>query len=108
MSLSANDLPFRVDGDDLILRLKVMPGSRSAGFEGLAEGARGGRLMRLKVRAKAQDGAANEAVIDAVARAFDRTRSAVTLESGRTARVKTLRIVGGAASVARAEELIQP
>lgn len=105
MARSADGAPFRIDGADLVLRLKVLPGARSTGFEGLAESADGGRLMKLKVRAKAQDGAANDAVVAAIADAFGCPRSAVALESGRTARMKTLRIAGGAGAVKRAEEL---
>jgi uncharacterized protein YggU (UPF0235/DUF167 family) len=97
---------FRIDGDDLILRLKVTPGARSEGVAGLTDGPGGARLIRLKVRAKAQDNAANEAVIAALTAHLPCSRSAVTLESGRTARVKSLRVAGGAALAGRLKELI--
>jgi len=100
--------PFRTDGDDLILRVKVIPGARSAGVEGPVDGPDGARLLKVKVRAKPQDGAANEAVIAALADALVCPRSAFTLESGRTQRVKTLRVAGGAAVIGRAKELAEP
>ena len=107
MSRSAE--PYRIEGDDLVLRVRVTPGARSEGFDGMADGPDGGRLLRLKVRAKAQDGAANAAVIAALAKAFDRPRSSITLESGMAARVKTLRLAGDAGkAAARAKELGTP
>jgi uncharacterized protein (TIGR00251 family) len=108
MARLSDDTPFRIDGTDLVLRLKVLPGARHTGFEGLVEDAGGRLLMKLKVRAKALDGAANVAVVAAVAEAFGCPRYAVAIESGRTARMKTLRIAGGAGAAQRAEELSRP
>lgn len=107
MAPSAERLPFRCDGADLVLRLKVTPGARIAGFEGIAEGPGSEPLMKLKVRAKPQDGEANEAVIAAVAEAFGQPRSAISIESGRSARIKTIRITGAAGAARRAEELVR-
>lgn len=94
MSRSAD--AFRVDGQDLVLHLYVTPGARWSGFDGLIEGPQGRTLLRLKVRAKAKEGEANEAVIKALAELLRRPRSTIALESGRASRVKTLRIAGGA------------
>ena len=107
MSRSAE--PYRIEGDDLVLRVRVTPGARSEGFDGVADGPNGVRLLKLKVRPKAQDGAANAAVVAALAAAFGRPRSSITLESGMAARVKTLRIAGDAdTAAARAKELSAP
>lgn len=90
MSRSAE--PYCIEGDDLVLRVRVTPGARSEGFDGVADGPNGVRLLKLKVRPKKhQDGAANAAVVAALAAAFGRPRSSITLESGMAARVKTLK-----------------
>ena len=61
----------------------------------------GGRL-RVAVTAPPVDGAANAAVVEALAEAFGVKRTAVSVLHGQTGRRKTVRIVGG-----RAERLEQ-
>lgn len=97
---------YRIDGQDLIVGLRVTPGARSEGFDGIAEGADGARFVRLKVRAKAQEGEANAAAIAMLAVALGVARSTISLESGRAARIKSLRIAGGASSAGRLKELL--
>ena len=104
--MSRSGEPFRIDGKDLIVGLRLTPGARSEGFDGLAEGPDGSRLLRLKVRAKAQEGAANAAALAALAEALGVPRSTISLESGRAARIKSLRIAGGASSAGRLKELL--
>lgn len=68
------------------LAIRVTPGARS---EAIA--IEGGKVA-VKVRAKPQDGAANEAVIRLVAQALDIAPSKVELLRGATSREKLLRI----------------
>lgn len=74
-----------IDGEGR-LTLRVTPGART---EALA--IEGGELL-AKVRAKPQDGAANEAVIALVAKALGLAPSKVALLRGATSRNKQLRV----------------
>ncbi len=98
--------PYRIAGDDVLLALRVTPGARQPGPDGVIEGPEGRPYARLKVRAKAEDGAANADVVRTLAAALGRPRSALDIESGASARLKTVRISGGAAAtIDRLKEL---
>lgn len=68
------------------LAVRVTPGARSETITIIGTG------VGVKVRAKPQEGAANTAVIQLVARAFDLAPSRVELLRGATSREKLLRI----------------
>jgi uncharacterized protein len=68
---------------------------------GAVGGAVGDRL-RVAVTAPPVDGAANAAVIDALAAAFGVRRAAVEIVRGETGRRKTVRIEGGSAATLEA------
>lgn len=74
-----------IDGEGR-LALRVTPGARIEALEIAAD-----RLL-AKVRAKPEDGKANAAVIDLVARALGLAPSRVTLLRGATSREKLLRL----------------
>jgi uncharacterized protein len=64
-----------------------------------AVGPRVGDRLRVAVTSPPVDGAANAAVIEALAEAFGVRRAAVTIVRGERGRRKTVRIEGAAASV---------
>lgn len=68
------------------LALRVTPGARTEGLE-IADG-----RVQVKVRAKPQDGAANEAVIELLAAALGIARSRVLLLRGATSRDKLVQL----------------
>jgi uncharacterized protein (TIGR00251 family) len=84
---------FRAEPDGVSIRLRVQPKARAAGFHGVADSGDGPRL-RLSVTAPADDGAANRAVVAALATALQLAPSAVSLVHGARGREKTLRAVG--------------
>jgi uncharacterized protein len=71
------------------LDVHVVPGARSASVGG----ARDGRLV-VRVRERAVDGAATDAVRRAIAVAFEVRARDVTVVAGATSRRKVLEIVG--------------
>jgi uncharacterized protein len=78
----------------LEVRLRVTPrGGRDAidGIETLSDGR---RVLKIRVRVAPEDGAANEVVRRLLAKSLRRPASAVSLETGATARLKTFRIEG--------------
>ncbi|HEV2564669.1 MAG TPA: DUF167 family protein [Microvirga sp.] len=78
----------------LDIRVRVTPrGGRDAidRVETLSDGR---PVLKIRVRAAPEDGAANEAVRRLLAKALKRPASAVSLEAGATARLKTFLISG--------------
>jgi uncharacterized protein len=76
----------------VLLRLRVTPNAGRdviEGFEALADGT---RVLRIRVSAVPDKGKANAAVIALLAKALGLPKSALTLVSGDTARLKTVRI----------------
>jgi uncharacterized protein YggU (UPF0235/DUF167 family) len=87
-------LAWSIRPDGLDIRVRVTPrGGRDAidGVETLSDGK---AVLKVRVRAAPEDGAANEAVRRLLAKALKRPASAVSLETGATARLKTFLISG--------------
>ena len=100
------EAPFRIDGDDVLLRVRATPGARKPGLEGTIAGPDGLRFARIRVRAKAEDGKANAELIETLAAALQRPRSSLDLAAGTSARLKIIRIAGRAGdTVQRLKEL---
>lgn len=74
-------------------------GGRDAidGVDALSDGT---RVLKLRVRAVPEDGAANEAVRRLLAKVLKVPASAVSLEAGATSRLKTFAIKGDAGGLA--------
>ena len=85
-------------GGALIVDVQVVPRASRP-----AVGPAVGDRLRVAVTAPPVDGAANAAVIEALAAAFDVRRAAISILRGETGRRKTVRIEGG--SLARLEAL---
>ena len=77
----------------LIFDVQVVPRASR-----VAVGPAVGDRLRVAVTAPPVDGAANAAVIDALAAAFGVRRAAVTIVRGQTGRRKTIGIEGGSAA----------
>lgn len=78
----------------MLLRLRVTPNAGRdviEGFEALADGT---TVLRIRVSAVPEKGKANAAVIALLAKALRLPKSAISLVSGDTARLKTVRIDG--------------
>lgn len=77
----------------MTLRVKVQPKSRRPGVQGLAEGIDGPRL-KLGVAEAPEDGRANRAVCETLARALGVPVAAVAVLQGSTSREKTVAVAG--------------
>ena len=78
------------DDTGLVIDIQVVPRASR-----VAVGPAVGGRLKVAVTAPPVDGAANAAVIDALAAAFDVKRAAVTIVRGQTGKKKTVRIAGG-------------
>lgn len=78
----------------MLLRLRVTPNAGRDVIEGFEDLADGTTVLRIRVSAVPDKGKANAAVIALLAKALRLPKSAITLVSGDTARLKTVRIDG--------------
>ena len=79
--------PFRWTGADLELWIRAQPGARATEVTGLHAGA-----FRIRIAARAIEGAANDALLDFLAAALQVPRRRCVLVSGETSRQKRVRI----------------
>ena len=79
--------PFRWSGDDLELWIRAQPGARATEVTGLHAGE-----FRIRLNARAIEGAANDALLDFLAEALRVPRRRCVLLSGETRRQKHVRI----------------
>jgi hypothetical protein len=94
------ELPWSLRSDGLRLLLRLTPKSSRDAIEGIEHLADGRAVLKVRVRAVPEAGAANDALIRLLAKAFAIPASAVSLESGATSRVKTLRLAGDGVALA--------
>lgn len=85
----------------LLLDVRVQPGARKAGIEGLVRRDDGRTRLKLKVTDPPEGGRANAAVVALLARALGLPRRDLALVRGETARDKTLALDGDPADLAR-------
>jgi uncharacterized protein (TIGR00251 family) len=78
---------YRWDGADLELDLHAQPGARRTEAQGAL-----GDALKIRIAAPPEDGAANRALLDFIADAFDVPRSRCELLSGHGGRRKRIRI----------------
>ncbi len=75
--------------EEHVFALRVQPGAAKTGPAGMW-----GELPKLKVASPPVDGAANEAVVEFVARSLDIPKSAVEIIGGLASRTKRIRVRG--------------
>ncbi|MCF1743785.1 DUF167 family protein [Paradevosia shaoguanensis] len=93
----------------VLVALRVTPNAGADAIEGEEARDDGSRVLRVRVKAVPDKGKANAAVIALLAKKLGLPKSAITLESGETARMKILLVSGEAASVIdRLETLVSP
>lgn len=80
---------IRNAGGGVVLQVHVVPRAGRSEIAGLHGGA-----LRIRLNAPPVDGAANEALVDFLSDRLGIPRSRITILSGRTSRVKQVRIDG--------------
>jgi uncharacterized protein YggU (UPF0235/DUF167 family) len=87
-------MPWRIRSEGLEVRVRVTPRGGRDVLDGLESLADGRTVLKVRVRAVPEDGAANEGVRRLLAKALRVPASAVSLEAGAAARLKTFLISG--------------
>jgi uncharacterized protein len=97
------DLPpcLSSNKEGFLLKLYVQPGAGKTEVCGLKDVGDGELRLKVKVRERAQDGAANEAVIALIASTLGLPKSSISLTAGAAARLKTIQLPGNQGLVKR-------
>lgn len=99
---------WRTTRGGLRIFVRVTPKGGRDGLDGLAALADGRSVLKVRVRAAPEDGAANTAVAAVLAEILGVAKSAVSLAAGQGARLKTFDIAGeGAVLAARLEKAVK-
>ena len=105
-SLDESPLPWALRGGSLALCVRLTPKAARDEIAGVDHLSDGRPVLKARVRAAPQDGEANAALIRLIARTLRIPAAAIRLESGATARVKTLHLTGDAAALAATLEAV--
>ncbi|MFZ4531937.1 MAG: DUF167 family protein [Alsobacter sp.] len=92
--------PWRPAAGGLFVTVRLTPRGGRDAVETVESLSDGRPVLRARVRAVPEGGAANAALLRLMAQACGTAMSAVRLEAGATARLKTVRIDGDAAVLA--------
>jgi uncharacterized protein YggU (UPF0235/DUF167 family) len=98
--------PFRPRNNGVDLFVRLTPKAAMDRLEGIETSADGRSHLKARVRAVPENGAANQALVRLVAKALGVPRSAVSVVAGGTARLKTLRVLGDPAALAKGIEAL--
>lgn len=83
---------YRINGEQLIICIRLTPKASQNGLGGVAYGAEGKAYLIARVRAVAEDGKANKALLQLLSKQWKLPITTLTLVSGATARYKQVRL----------------
>lgn len=98
--------PFRLRDNGIDLFVRLTPKAALDRIDGVETAADGRSHLKARVRAVPENGAANQALERMMAKALGVPTSAVSVIAGGTSRLKTLRVVGDAAELAKSVEAL--
>jgi uncharacterized protein (TIGR00251 family) len=99
---------YRQEKDGIVVAIRLTPRGGRDAIDGPGVLAGGRFVLLARVRAAPESGRANDALIALIAGTFRRPKSAVSIASGATGRIKQVRIGGDTtALMAMAERLAQ-
>lgn len=87
-------LPWRFSVEGVSLAIRVTPRGGRDAVDGIETLANGRSVLKVRVRAIAEGGEANRAVIELLAKALRVPKSSVRVVSGPTSRIKQIAIDG--------------
>jgi len=91
--MAAGDQPWIATADGLRVRVRLTPKSSRDEISGL-EATAEGPALKARVRAVPEDGKANAAITEVLAKWLGAPKSSVTLAAGAKSRIKTLHVAG--------------
>jgi uncharacterized protein (TIGR00251 family) len=100
--------PWRAEADGIALWLRLTPKGGKDAVDGVETLSDGRRVIKARVRAAPENGKANAALIELVAKLLRAPKSAVSIRSGETARIKQIFIAGAPAAYLDALQSLAP
>ena len=94
--------PWRVSTTGISIALRVTPRGGRDGIDGIEQLSDGRSVLKLRVRAIADGGEANRAVLALLAKSLGVPKASVSLLSGATSRLKQVAIEGDPARLSNA------
>ena len=88
------DGPIIPTRDGVRVAIRLSPGARSERLLGISLAAEGGRVVKASVTAPAQDGRANEALLQLLAKAWRLPRRDLSIVAGAASRRKMVCVAG--------------
>ena len=88
--MSSERLPYQIRSDGILLHVRLTPKGGRDAVDGLATLSDGQTVLKVRVRAVPEDGAANAGLIAVLAKFLHIPKSKIRLETGATARLKSL------------------
>ena len=85
---------YRLEAGGIVLSVRLTPKADRDAPDGVHVLSDGRSIVRVRVRAVPEDGAANDALVKVVAKAFGRPKSAVSIVAGASQRLKQVRVTG--------------
>ncbi len=86
--------PWRATPNGVVLRIRLTPAGGADRVDGVAVDSAGDPHIKARVRAAPEDGKANAALETMLAKALGVAKSAVRVERGATARIKSVAVDG--------------
>lgn len=87
-------MPFRLHTSGLTVNIRLTPNARKCAFGGVMEVADGKIALKISVNVVPEDGKANKALIDFLAKNWKLPKSSLSLLSGHASRLKVVLIEG--------------
>ena len=100
--------PWRSSPDGISIALRVTPRGGRDGIDGIEQLSDGRSVLKVRVRAIADGGEANRAVLALLAKSLGVPKASVSLLSGATSRLKQVAIEGDPARLAQALRELAP
>ena len=100
--MTSTPLCYRLSPTGLSLFVRVTPNAGRDGIDGVEIRDDGTAVLRVRVKAVPDKGKATAAVIVVLAKALGVPKSAISVTSGDTARLKTLAVTGDSAALVQA------
>ncbi|WP_234684237.1 DUF167 domain-containing protein [Bradyrhizobium monzae] len=94
--------PWRISTTGLTIALRVTPRGGRDGIDGIEQLSDGRSVLKVRVRAIADDGEANRAVLVLLAKSLGVPKTGVSLLSGATSRLKQVAVAGDPARLSEA------
>ena len=98
--------PWTANPDGLTVTIRLTPKSSRAAIEGVERLSDGRAVLKVRVRSAPEDGKANDALLRMLSKALGAPQKCVSLVSGATSRVKTIRISGDGPALATTLEML--